>query len=107
MLINGKEVDRIDITLYKRPNAEKSIISALVYSEDKLWYEMNGVELSMEDLGGDSIVLYADVGIGDEDSTPIEAILIWPYDKGDSELALSALRVEADALLDKYGDLEI
>lgn len=89
----------MNVTFYKSPHGRTETIDMRnVYPEDETWFAENHARISMEDLGG-TFVIYADVGVVDEDGEPDEAIEL---SAGRScEETLKALRSQCEAMLKK------
>lgn len=85
------------VTLYKKPNGAKEILDVTkVYLSDAAWFEEHNAALSMEETGG-TFVVYADVGLEDDDGEPMEAIEL--ANGRSCEDTMQALRIQCEEML--------
>lgn len=88
----------IKATLYIPPNGQKKEIELTDINEnDELWFVENNAKLSCEQLFEDRNVIYADIGLKDEEGEPLEGIEI-SFGRSCRE-TLAALRVQCEQLL--------
>lgn len=88
------------VTLYKKPNGAKEAINVTkVYLADAAWFERHNASLSMEETGG-TFVVYADVGLEDDDGEPMEAIEL--ANGRSCEDTFQALRTQCEEMLKDY-----
>lgn len=83
----------MNVTFYTRPNGH-SIDHDItnVRDEDAIWFESNDVAISMEEIDTGVFVIYADVGLLEDDGeTPMELIHITSLNES-CEDALSTVR---------------
>lgn len=63
-------------TIYIRPDGRKQGITiSNIYSDDAEWFEKYDVLISMEEVGINQAIVYADIGDRDEDGEPDEIIV--------------------------------
>lgn len=85
------------VTLYKKPNGRTEVVDVKnVYPEDEAWFAEHNAKLSMEETGG-TFVVYADLGLEDDDGEPIEAIEL--ANGRSCEDTLQALRIQCEEML--------
>lgn len=88
------------VTLYKKPNGAKEVVNVTkVYPTDAAWFEVHGASVSMEETGG-TFVVYADVGLEDDDGEPMEAIEL--ANGRSCEDTFQALRIQCEEMLKDY-----
>jgi hypothetical protein len=86
------------VTIYHRPNGRPETLDIPnVHKEDADWFEANNVKISMEEDGAGGNIVYADIGLKDEDGEPVELIEL---SKGrDCMTTLAALRQQCEEAL--------
>lgn len=91
----------IKATLFIPPNGrEQEIIITEINEADELWFVENNAKLSGEELMNGQQVIYADVGLKDEEGEPLEGIEI---SQGRScRETIAALRVQCEKLLKEH-----
>lgn len=89
------------VIMYQRPYGKQIEVDILeVNQEDKDWFEVNNVSVSMESDAGDGYITYANWGAVDSEGEPIEAI---EFSLGkDCRATLAALRELATHMMEKY-----
>lgn len=87
-------------TFFSSPNGDPfSIEITSILIEDEKWFKAAGAKISMEQLMNGQNVVYADVGVKDEEGTPIEGIEI-SFGRTCEE-CFTALRKQCEELLEK------
>lgn len=87
------------VTQYIRPNGEKRVLDVTkIHKEDEEWFLNKKAKLSVEDTGA-YIILYADIGIKNDEGEPDEAIVVVNPKVETSEEAFNKLRSLAEQML--------